>query len=134
MKKLTPPFLIASLLVILVFGAFLAWGVPYFFQKPFVNKINSSLGSQTYRAQVIEIIESGPTDLGGTAQTYQRARVEILEGEYSGLAMEIDYGRYRILPQGQMLIALHRRRIPEDWRALLGPEGERHHHHHQAGF
>jgi uncharacterized membrane protein len=28
------------------------------------------------------------------------------------------------------LIALQRHRIPEDWRALLGPEGEGHHHHH----
>jgi len=119
MKKLTTPFLIASLVVILAFGAFLVWGVPYFFQKPFVSNINSSLGSQTYRARVTDILESGPIDLGGTVQTYQRARVEILEGDYSGLLMEIDYGRYRILPQGQIL------RPGDDVFVLIGkrPDG-----------
>lgn len=103
MKSFSKPFLLAGLLVMVVFGAFLVWGVPYFFQKPFINNINASLGAQTYRARVSEILESGPIDLGGTVQTYQRARVLILEGEYSGLPMEIDYGRYRILPQGQLL-------------------------------
>jgi len=93
----------AGALVILAFGAFLLWGVPYFFQKPYVSGINASLGEQTYRARVTEIIESGPIDLGGVVQTYQRARVEILEGDYAGLLMEIDYGKYRLLPTGQIL-------------------------------
>ncbi len=103
MRKITLPFLMAGALVILAFGAFLLWGVPYFFQKPYVSGINASLGEQTYRARVTEIIESGPIDLGGVVQTYQRARVEILEGDYAGLLMEIDYGKYRLLPTGQIL-------------------------------
>lgn len=119
MKKITTPFLLAGIVVVLAFGAFLLWGVPYFFQKPFVSNINSSLGAQTYRARVIDIIESGPIDLGGTTQTYQRARVEVLEGDYSGLLMEIDYGRFRILPQGQIL------RPSDDIFVLIGkrPDG-----------
>lgn len=28
------------------------------------------------------------------------------------------------------LLVLYGHRIPEDWCALLGPEGEGHHHHH----
>ena len=28
------------------------------------------------------------------------------------------------------LLVLYGHRIPKDWRALLGPEGEGHHHHH----
>lgn len=103
MKSVSRPFLFAGLAVILVFAVFLLWAVPYFFQKPFVNTVNSSLGAQTYRARVQEILEAGPIDLGGTVQTYQRARVQILEGEYHGLPMEIDYGLYRILPPGQIL-------------------------------
>lgn len=119
MKKLTLPFLFASILVILAFGAFLAWGVPYFFQKPHINSVNASLGAQTYRARVTEILEAGPIDLGGTIQTYQRARIEVLEGDYTGLLMEIDYGKFRILPQGQIL------RPGDDIFVLIGkrPDG-----------
>ncbi|PWH12116.1 MAG: YibE/F family protein [Anaerolineae bacterium] len=103
MKSIAKPFVLAGLVVLFALLAFLVWGVPYFFQKPYINQINASLGAQTYRAHVIEILESGPIDLGGTVQTYQRARVRVVEGEYSGVLMEIDYGRYRILPQGQLL-------------------------------
>jgi len=93
------------MVVILAFGAFLVWGVPYFFQLPRINTINASLGAQTYRALVTDILESGPIDLGGTVQTYQLARVKILEGDYAGLLMEIEYGKYRIVPEGQLLQA-----------------------------
>jgi uncharacterized membrane protein len=56
-----------------------------------------AFGSETLRAQVTEIIEEGEIDLGGTVQRYQVARVELLEGEYRGLVMEMDYGRRGVL-------------------------------------
>lgn len=57
----------------------------------------SAFGSETTRARVNEIIEEGKIDLGGTLQKYQLARVELLEGEYQGIVMEMDYGRRQVL-------------------------------------
>ena len=57
----------------------------------------SAFGSETVRAQVTDIIEEGEIDLGGTIQRYQVARVELLEGEYRGIEMEMDYGRRGVL-------------------------------------
>ena len=57
----------------------------------------SAFGSETVRARVTEIIEEGEIDLGGTVQRYQVARVELLEGEYRGIEMEMDYGRRGVL-------------------------------------
>jgi uncharacterized membrane protein len=57
----------------------------------------TAFGSDTVRARVIEIMEEGEIDLGGTVQRYQVARVELLEGEYRGLVMEMDYGRRGVL-------------------------------------
>lgn len=56
----------------------------------------STFGADTVRAEVLLIIEEGEVDLGGTPQTYQIARVNILEGEYAGIPMEIDYGRRQV--------------------------------------
>lgn len=57
----------------------------------------SAFGSETLRARVIEIIEESEIDLGGIRQKYQVARVELLEGEYRGIVMEMDYGRRQVL-------------------------------------
>lgn len=56
----------------------------------------STFGADTVRAEVTQIIEEGEIDLGGHLQTYQIARVKILEGEYAGVVMEIDYGKRQI--------------------------------------
>ncbi len=70
---------------------------------PSLNRVNlpdvnmSAMGSETMRARVTEIIEEGQIDLGGTFQRYQVARVEILEGDYRGIVMEMDYGRRQVL-------------------------------------
>jgi uncharacterized membrane protein len=57
----------------------------------------SAFGSETVRARVKEIIDEGDIDLGGTMQRYQIARVEVLEGQYKGLVMEMDFGRRQVL-------------------------------------
>lgn len=56
----------------------------------------STLGSDTVRAEVTQIIEEGEIDMDGHVQKYQVARVKLLEGEYAGIPMEIDYGRRQI--------------------------------------
>jgi len=56
----------------------------------------STLGSDTVRAEVVQIIEEGEIDMGGHTQKYQVARVKILEGKYEGIPMEIDYGKRQV--------------------------------------
>ncbi|MBP6178080.1 MAG: YibE/F family protein [Anaerolineales bacterium] len=56
----------------------------------------STFGSETIRAEVVQIIEEGQIDMGGHSQKYQVARVNILEGEYAGIVMEIDYGKRQV--------------------------------------
>ena len=57
----------------------------------------SAFGAETTRARVTGIIENGEIDLGGLPQRYQIARVEILEGKYQGIEMEMDYGKRQVL-------------------------------------
>ena len=63
----------------------------------------ATYGADTVRAEVVEIIEVGQVDLGGVQQTYQIARVKILEGEYAGIPMEIDYGKRQIRSDDYLL-------------------------------
>jgi uncharacterized membrane protein len=64
-------------------------------ELPVVNM--SAMGSENVKARVNEIIEEGDVNLGSTMQRYQVARVELLEGKYKGITMEMDYGRRQIL-------------------------------------
>lgn len=90
------------LLFIVVVAAFFT--LPYFTQVDLPAASMSAFGSETIRARVDEIIEEGQIDLGGTLQRYQIVRVEILEGEYAGVLMEIDYGQRQIL-SGDLYLA-----------------------------
>lgn len=83
------------LLVLAGLVAVLLWQVLRPVELPDVNM--SAFGSETARARVTEIIEEGEIDLGGTLQRYQIARVELLEGKYRGIVMEMDYGKRQLL-------------------------------------
>ncbi len=87
-------FRIIVLLVTAVIGLLL-W--PYFTQVNLPHANMSSFGAGTVRAKVTQIIEDGEIDLGGTLQRYQMARVELLEGKYRGIVMDMDYGKRQIL-------------------------------------
>lgn len=56
----------------------------------------STFGSGTVEAEVTQIIEEGEIEMGGHMQNYQVAQVNILEGSYAGIMMEIDYGKRQI--------------------------------------
>jgi len=80
-------------------------------ELPVVNM--SAMGSENVKARVEEIIEDGEVNLGDTTQRYQVARVELLEGDYKGIVMEMDYGRRQILsnnvylrPGDQILVTI----------------------------
>jgi uncharacterized membrane protein len=75
-------------------AVFFAW--PYFNNVTIPGNGFATLGSDTVRAEVTQIIEEGDIDIGGRTQPYQIARVNILEGAYAGIIMEIDYGKRQI--------------------------------------
>lgn len=81
-------------LILAAIAAFFTW--PYFTNVKLPDANFSSFGSQTVRAEVVQITEEGQVDLSGHSQTYQLARVKILEGEYAGIPMEIDYGKRQV--------------------------------------
>ena len=85
--------LITFLLVII--ALFLLW--PYFAGADLPDVSMTGFGSETVRARVTEIIEDGEINLGDVVQRYQIARVELLEGEYQGIVMEMDYGKRQVL-------------------------------------
>ncbi len=69
--------------------------------------------TDTVRAQVIEIVEQGTIELGEITQTYQVARLRILEGKYQGQEFSIDYGKRYVLandfllaPNGKILVSI----------------------------
>ncbi len=82
---------------------FVLLGIAAFLFIPFFNKVDlpevsmSAMGSETSKAKVVDIIEDEEIDLGSTVQRYQIARVELLEGEYQGILMEMDYGKRQVL-------------------------------------
>lgn len=88
-------------LFVVVIAAVILW--PYFTKVDLPDVRMTSFGSETVRARVMEIIEDGEIDLGGTLQRYQVARVELLEGEYRGILMEMDYGRRGVLANATYL-------------------------------
>jgi uncharacterized membrane protein len=98
-------------IVLAALAAFFVW--PYFTDVKLPDASAAYYGSETVRAEVTEVIEEGTIDLGGTVQPYQIVRVELLEGEYDGILMEIDYGKrqirtddYRLSPGDQVLISI----------------------------
>ena len=80
-----------------------------FFAFPYFNNVElpgdgfSTMGAGTVRAEVTQILEQGGIDLSGHLQTYQIVRVNILEGSYAGIPMEIDYGKRQIRSDDYLL-------------------------------
>jgi uncharacterized membrane protein len=89
------------ILIVAAIAIFFAW--PYFNNVTIPGNGFSTFGSDTVRAEVTQIIEEGKIDMGGHTQTYQIARVNILDGEYAGIIMEIDYGKRQIRSDDYML-------------------------------
>ena len=55
-------------------------------------EFNTGYESNTVSAKVINMIEEGVTDLGGTVQNYQVFDVELVEGDFKGSVLTVDYG------------------------------------------
>ncbi len=65
-------------------------------------EVNSTIGfgSDAVRAKVVEVLEEEKVRLGGVEQTYQLLRVELLEGQWDGLLLEVEYGKRQVRPEG----------------------------------
>jgi uncharacterized membrane protein len=97
-KKNSRTFISLSIVLLALAFVVAIWVIPYFFQTPQIEGISATYGTDTLRARVTDIIEEGQVDLGGFDQNYQVMRVELLEGEYKGILMEVDYGRRQVRP------------------------------------
>lgn len=94
------PFVLAIGILALALAviAFAVWGWPYFFGLDLPEPTGTGFGSEMVRARVALVLEEGTVDLGGLVQPYQILRVEVLEGEYRGVLIEVDYGRAQVRP------------------------------------
>jgi uncharacterized membrane protein len=98
MNKIPPSFVLSGAIVFFLFVLFVVWGVPYFFQPPqFQNgSANATLGSQTALAHVTQIVDEGQIVLNGKSQLYQVMSVDVMEGDYTGMSFQIDYGKRQL--------------------------------------
>jgi len=93
MRRATYPLITLGTIGLLVVVFFLIWGIPYFFQPPGLSYSTATFGSQSARAVVTAIVDEGQIDVDGRSQLYQVMRVQVLEGEFTGIPFDVDYGR-----------------------------------------
>jgi len=115
MKKIPSPFILAGVIVILLFVVFIIWGVPYFFQPTQVQRGAFTFGSQTVLARVTKIVEEGQIRLIDKDQLYQIMQVDVLEGDYKGIPFQVDYGKtslrsdnFRFAPGDQVYVIINK--------------------------
>lgn len=105
MKSNRIPFLIAATVAVLAFAGAVFYLISSL-HSPQQDPVPAPLigfDSQTAEAKVLEILDEGQIELGEVTQRYQTLRVEILEGEYKGLNLEVDYGKRQLRPAGLAL-------------------------------
>ena len=100
MKKTLIIFIGSTVLVTAGVIAFIIWGIPYFFNTSLPTPTGNGFGSEMEAAQVVAILDEGTVNLGGTVQPYQELQVKILEGQYQGTVVQVDYGKGQIQPEG----------------------------------
>jgi uncharacterized membrane protein len=67
-------------------------------ERPVEEAFSVGYASGTVRAEVLEIVEEGVTTMGEIEQPYLILRVRILDGLYTGMEAEIDYGQRQVRP------------------------------------
>lgn len=100
MKKKREHSFIIPIILVIVFSVLVTMmitpGIKLHSQESAIN-YNTGYESKTVSARVIQLIEEGETDLGGTFQSYQVFDVELTEGDYKGAVLTVDYGLRQIL-------------------------------------
>lgn len=103
--KSNKQFAFSILLIVTLFVFGVIWGVPYFFTVHPTDQIEGGFGSSVVKAEVSKIVEQGDIQLGDLSQTYQVVEVRILNGEYAGIPMTVEYGKYAQRPNASLLHA-----------------------------
>lgn len=93
MSRPATPVLIALLIGLLAVTAFAVWGIPYFFHPVVFSGPEATFGSQSARAVVTAIVDEGRIEVEGRSQPYQVLRVQVVEGEFTGVPFDVDFGR-----------------------------------------
>jgi uncharacterized membrane protein len=90
--------LISSLIILAVGITAIFWGAPALAKMMSTSRPATQVGydSTTARALVINIKEQGQITLGTQAQTYQIFDIRVLEGQYEGKILEMNYGLNQI--------------------------------------
>ncbi|RLD11667.1 MAG: YibE/F family protein [Chloroflexota bacterium] len=108
MKKSTILFILSIIGVVILAGIIILYFIPHLQQaanQPEDTKSSLGFGEDAVKAEVLGIVEEGEIQLGNHTQTYQVLNIRILEGEFAGQEMEIDYGRQQTRPEGLNLSA-----------------------------
>jgi uncharacterized membrane protein len=93
MPRVRYPFIAGAVILVLGLAAFVVWGIPYLLRPAPTAGLTVTLGSQTVRARVTQIVQEGQIEMEGRSQLYQVLRVKVLEGEYQGIPFDVDYGK-----------------------------------------
>lgn len=99
-------FLLAAFGLLLVISVIILIGLPRLLNglSSQSNEVSSvGISSTMAQAEVVEIVEEGTVTLGEQTQPYQVMLVEILDGDWAGIRLEIDYGRRQLLTSDRML-------------------------------
>jgi len=106
MNKNNQRFLLAAVGLLVVISLLILVVLPRVLQGSSYSGADVSaigVSSSMAQAEVVEILEEGSITLGDQTQTYQIMRVEILDGDYAGITLEIDYGRRQLLTSDRLL-------------------------------
>jgi uncharacterized membrane protein len=93
MNKALYILIAAGMLMLLALLGFLVWGLPYLSGSTRATGPVTTLGSQTVRGRVTQIVDEGQVEINGKSQLYQVMRVEVLEGKYEGVPFDVEYGK-----------------------------------------
>jgi uncharacterized membrane protein len=71
--------------------------------KPDSDQTTVGYSSETVRAEVLNIQEEGQTTVGKQEQTFQIVEIKVLEGEFKGSHMFLEFGKNQIMPEEYIL-------------------------------
>jgi len=105
-KQSNRRFLVLSLLLLILISILILAIIPRLGQErqPASGEVSPvGISSTMAQAEVVEIVEEGTIALGSQNQRFQVMMVEILDGDWAGITLEIDYGRRQLLTSDRML-------------------------------
>jgi uncharacterized membrane protein len=86
---------------------------------------SSTDSTDTYEAEVMQLLEEGTIEINGLSQPYQLLLVTVVEGPWAGETFQIDYGKTQIPAPGasievgdQVLVTVYQK-VDGSWQAYF---------------